>query len=260
MDRNELKTKLREENSSSLTSLLPGFYDDVDNYIHELEEEINKVNNPRSVEAKILEDELQSAINDVETIFIRRIRKITTRATSSAFSDKPVRQDLDKLLPSEQKVYEATLFAIRVARSELLEPILDPNATDNQKETKYGEDKQIERPDQKGEGHTQKEGFTKANENLENINGERKEILTTAGGTAGSDHSAVNEKGNIAKSNINKEYFVVRILKELPTFTAVNDRNYTTAIGDVIVLPAMNASVLAKRGAAHLITIINNSN
>ncbi len=259
MDRNELKTKLREENSSSLTSLLPGFYDDVDNYIHELEEEINKINNPRSVESKILEDELQSAINDVETIFIRRIRKITTRATSSAFSDKPVRQDLDKLLPSEQKVYEATLSAIRVARSELLEPILDPNAADSRKETgqKSGEQENI--PDQSEKGNSRGEGEAAVNANMNDLDADRKRGVVKEINMAQSAHLEINDSETMAKSNINKEYFVVRILKELSTFTAVNDRNYTTSIGDVIVLPAMNASVLAKRGAAHLITITNNS-
>ena len=69
-----------------------------------------------------------------------------------------------------------------------------------------------------------------------------------------------NGKSEIAKRNINEEYFVVRILKDLPTFNAVDKRNYTTHAEDVVVLPAMNANVLVKRGAAHLITKIINSN
>ncbi|ABE52308.1 hypothetical protein [Methanococcoides burtonii] len=235
MDRNELKSILREENSSALRGLPHGFYGLVDKYIHELEGEIRQISNQRSPESKILEDELQSAINDVETIFIRRIRKITSRATSNAFSSSSPKQDLDKLLPAEQKVYEATLSAIQVARGELLEPILDPTASYNAEKVETAKTRT-------------REGGNAA-----------KEIERT---TAAEIPTEIEdgEKSEIAKRNINEEYFVVRILKDLPTFNAVDKRNYTTHAEDVVVLPAMNANVLVKRGAAHLITKITNSN
>lgn len=241
MDRNELKNILREENSSALRSLPPGFYGLVDEYIHELEEEIRKINNPRSAESKILEDELQSAINDVETIFIRRIRKVTSRATSNAFSSSSPRQDLDKLLPAEQAVYEATLSAIQIARNQLLEPILDPSSSASQKKEKGTADQGITPQ----EIHGYKDVEETAHE------------ATTSTLPTNENNSDETE---IPKRNINEEYFVVRILKDLPTFNAVDNRNYTTRAEDVVVLPAMNANVLVKRGAAHLITKINDSN
>ncbi|MCD4806108.1 MAG: hypothetical protein K8R13_00740 [Methanococcoides sp.] len=236
MDRNELKSILREENSSALRGLPLGFYGLVDKYIHELEGEIRQISNQRSPESKILEDELQSAINDVETIFIRRIRKITSRATSNAFSSSSPKQDIDKLLPEEQKVYETTLFAIQVARGELLEPILDPTASSNAEkvETRIQE----------------------ANNVATDTVKERQKVAVAEIPAVIED----NGKSEIAKRNINEEYFVVRILKDLPTFNAVDKRNYTTHAEDVVVLPAMNANVLVKRGAAHLITKIINSN
>ena len=241
MDRNELKNILREENSSALRSLPPGFYGLVDEYIHELEEEIRKINNPRSAESKILEDELQSAINDVETIFIRRVRKVTSRATSNAFSSSSPRQDLDKLLPAEQSVYQATLSAIQVARNQLLEPILDPASSASPENDRKGEKKEV---------------------NSQKVTG----VPTATGPAQEAPASTIitddenRDKTEIAKRNINEEYFVVRILKDLPTFNAVDNRNYTTRAEDVVVLPAMNANVLVKRGAAHLITKINDSN
>ncbi|NYT19658.1 MAG: hypothetical protein GKC08_05145 [Methanosarcinales archaeon] len=235
MDRNELKSILREENSSALRSLPNAFYRLVDEYIHELEEEIRKINNPRSAESKILEDELQSAINDVETIFIRRVRKITSRATSNAFSSSSPRQDLDKLLPAEQAVYEATLSAIQVARSQMLEPILDPSSSASP--AKAHEDAKQEVPPQNITGG-------------EDATGSAQEASAS---TISTDDENRDET-EIAKRNINEEYFVVRILKDLPTFNAVDKRNYTTHAEDVVVLPAMNANVLVKRGAAHLIT------
>jgi DNA replication factor GINS len=217
MDRTELKSILRQENSSSLNSLPYDFYEKVDEYIRELEEEIKKINNPRSVESKILEDEMQSALNDVETIFIRRIRKITSRATSNAFSNISSRQDLDKLLESERKVFEATLSAIQIARSELLEPIMNPQ-------------------------DRQDKGFAKESIISEKADEEEKN------GTISQELPAEEETG---KNNISKEYFVVRILKDLPTIKAMDNLNYTLAAEDVVVLPSMNAQGLVKRGAAY---------
>lgn len=216
MDRTELKNILRQENNSSLNSLPYDFYEKVDEYIRELEEEIKKINNPRSVESKILEDEMQSALNDVETIFIRRIRKITSRATSNAFSNISSRQDLDKLLESERKVFDATLSAIQVARSELLEPIMNPQ-------------------------DRQEKGFAK--ESVISDEAQEEEIETI------SQESPAEE--DTGKNNISKEYFVVRILKDLPTIKAMDNLNYTLAEEDVAVLPSMNAQGLVKRGAAY---------
>ncbi|WP_462272771.1 hypothetical protein [Methanohalophilus sp.] len=217
MDRTELKNILRQENSSSLNSLPYDFYEKVDEYIRELEEEIKKINNPRSVESKILEDEMQSALNDVETIFIRRIRKITSIATSNAFSNISSRQDLDKLLESERKVFDGTLSAIQVARSELLEPIMNPQ---DRQEKGFGKESVIS-----DEAH------------------EEEEIETI------SQESPAEE--DTGKNNISKEYFVVRILKDLPTIKAMDNLNYTLAAEDVVVLPSMNAQGLVKRGAAY---------
>lgn len=129
MDRTELKNSLREESSSTLRALHPGFFPDVEEYVKELEEEIQNINSPRSVESKMLEDELQSAITDIEVIFLRRIKKIISYATNNAFSSMPPSQDMSKLLPQEKEVYDAVLSAINSARKELLVPILDPQAT-----------------------------------------------------------------------------------------------------------------------------------
>jgi DNA replication factor GINS len=55
------------------------------------------------------------------------------------------------------------------------------------------------------------------------------------------------------KNNINEEYVVVRILKDLPTFTGADGRNYTVSAEEVVVLPQLNATGLIKRNAAKLI-------
>ncbi|MEZ5335967.1 MAG: hypothetical protein R2741_12405 [Methanolobus sp.] len=62
-----------------------------------------------------------------------------------------------------------------------------------------------------------------------------------------------NEKGEIGKSNINKEFVVVRILEDMATFKAMDNRNYTLHAEDVVVLPGLNAKGLVKRNVAQII-------
>lgn len=239
MDRTELKAILRDESSSSLKPLHPDFYDKVDEYIRELEYEVKKINNPRSVESKMLEDELQSAITDIEVIFIRRLRKITTRATSNAFSNRSAKSDMDKLLTAERKVYDDVLSAINIARNELIEPIMDPDSIRDKTarkvpDTDVSENADVE-SDVESEQHRKdveihKRPDTVPQESLEHIND--------------------TGKSDIAKSNISEEYLVVRILKDLSTFQAVDNRNYTLQAHDVVSLPAINAKGLIKRKIA----------
>lgn len=234
MDRNVLKEILRNESGSSLKPLQYDFYEKVALYIKELEDEIKQINNPRSVEVRMLEDELQSAVTDIEVIFLRRIKKITTRATSTAFSKKSLSQDLDKLLPSEKKIYDVVLSAINDARLELLDPILNPkngNVIDGGNIVCYTNDLIPLNKEEDKKGSIIEKNFEEKTEYQE-------EIIVE----------------NIAKSNINEEFVVVRILKDLPTFKALNNRNYTLRSEDVVVLPKLNAEGLIKRNVAITIT------
>ncbi len=242
MDRTELKDVMRSESSSSLKSLGSDFYANVAKYIRELEDEIRFINNPRSVESRMLEDELQSAITDVEVIFLRRIKKITTRATSNAFSKKSPSQDMDKLLPAERQIYDSVLSAINSARGELLEPILNPEMiTSAQKSVSSlestSENAGLQEPDPIGI-----RGMDKPKVLERTVPGRTPEI------------SKENIPDVIGKSNINEEFVVVRILKDLPTFKALDNRNYALSAEDVVVLPTLNAQGLVKRNVAHIIT------
>lgn len=52
------------------------------------------------------------------------------------------------------------------------------------------------------------------------------------------------------KKDISKEYIVVRLLKDIPTFAGADGRNYTLAKEDVVVLSTVNAKALINRNAA----------
>ncbi len=57
------------------------------------------------------------------------------------------------------------------------------------------------------------------------------------------------------KKDISKEYIVVRLLKDIPTFVGADGRIYTLAKEDVAVLSAMNAKALINRNAAMQISV-----
>jgi DNA replication factor GINS len=242
MDRAELKDILRSESSSSLRSLSSDFYDSVAKYIRELEDEIRIINNPRSVESRMLEDELQSAITDIEVIFLRRIKKITTRATSNAFSKKSPSQDMEKLLPAERKIYDSVLSAINSARGELLDPILNPDTIPLPQ-------KSIHPEDISSKSFSLQEHYSRE---IPDPGNPEKFEKTGPGGTQ--EIPSESSQDVIGKSNINEEFVVVRILKDLPTFKALDNRNYALSAEDVVVLPTLNAQGLMKRNVAHIIT------
>ncbi len=57
------------------------------------------------------------------------------------------------------------------------------------------------------------------------------------------------------KKDISKEYIVVRLLTDIPTFVGVDGRNYTLAKEDVVVLSTVNAKALINRKAANQIKV-----
>jgi DNA replication factor GINS len=63
------------------------------------------------------------------------------------------------------------------------------------------------------------------------------------------------ETGFEGKKDISKEYIVVRLLKDIPTFVGADGRNNTLEKEDVAVLSAVNAKALINRNAAIQISV-----
>jgi DNA replication factor GINS len=211
MDIEEISQVLYKEKNQTLKTIPADFYLEAEKYIKELETEIKKNSNPRAPESKMLNNEFEQAISDLETIFMKRIAKVITRATNQSHADKPISKDIEKLLPAEKKLYDLVLRGIEAAKAELLGPILYPGSVKN---TAWPE---VALQENKRE-------TTKLQEN----------------------------KGETTKK---EDYVVVRILKDLPTFTGADGRNYTVGAEDVVVLPQLNATGLIKRNAAKLVAV-----
>jgi DNA replication factor GINS len=226
MDIEKISQTLYKEKNQTLKTIPADFYLEAEKYIRELEKEIGKTNNPRSPESKMLNDEHERALSDLETIFMKRIGKVITRATIQSHADKPISKDIEKLLPAEKMLYDLVLQGIEAAKVELLGPILYPDSGKVPVWPGVGEAR-----------HISSAILVEANTG--------REITVTAEGKGTGTESG--------KSNINEEYVIVRILKDLPTFTGADGRNYTVNAEDVVVLPQLNATGLIKRKAAKLI-------
>jgi len=67
--------------------------------------------------------------------------------------------------------------------------------------------------------------------------------------------SKTQEKKSKGKKDISKEYMLVRLLRDIPTFVGADGRNHTLAREDVAVLSAMNAKALINRNVAKEIMV-----
>jgi DNA replication factor GINS len=224
MDIEEISQTLYKEQNQKLKAIPADFYPEAEKYIRELEKEIGMINNPRSPESKMLNDEHEGALSALETIFMKRIGKVIEMATFQSHANKPISKDIEKLLPAEKLLYDLVIQGIEAAKVELLGPILYPDSGKTADWPCVWASRQAP-----ASVHPEAKKFEEGN-----ATAERK-------GT---------EPG---KNNINEKYVVVRILKDLPTFTGADGRNYTVNAEDVVVLPQLNATGLIKRNAAKLI-------
>ena len=195
MDIEEISQTLYKEKSQTVKTIPADFYLKAEKYLRQLEEDIGKINNSRSPEFKMLQDEQERAFSDLETIFMKRIGKVITRATIQSHANKPISKDIEKLLPAEKKLYDLVLQGIEAAKIELLGPILYP---DSEKIAVWPE-------------------LGGGNQASVSIRGE-----VEAG--KGISITAVGAEEVTGKKNINEEYVLVRILKDLPTFTGADGR------------------------------------
>lgn len=227
MDIEEISQTLYKEKNQALKAIPADFYREAEKYVRELDTEIGKINNPRSPESKMLNDEHERALSDLETIFMKRIGKVITRATNQSHADKPISKDIEKLLPAEKRLYDLVLQGIEAAKIELIGPILYPDSGKTAAWPEIGGARQVPDPGQRG----------------------------TEAGTGNLAAACRQETGaRVGKNNINEDYVVVRILKDMPTFTGADGRNYTVGAEDIVVLPQLNATGLIKRNAAKLVT------
>ncbi len=220
---------LRDERKSKLVPFECDFYEKVARQIHELEEEKKKITDTYGTKYAIIEDELKTARKAIGNIIERRTKKIITEASLRASSKQKEKQDLDSMTAEECKFYNDLLEVMVEWRGELFDKILSKG-----KDIPAPEDVPVEI---ENTGTEIKQDEIKQDEiKQDEIKQDetKQEIIQDSEG----------------KKDISKEYIVVRLLKDIPTFVGADGRNYTLAREDVAVLSAVNAKALINRNAA----------
>jgi len=223
MDFEDLRNILTREQKSKLAKLEPDFYEDVRAYLDGLREEQQTA--PK-MEAQLLADELETAENRLQRIFELRVGKIVNLASSNILAEiKGIKQDRDAMAPVERDMYDSVLVAVRKGWSDIERAVTGKSTLSATEDTRPGE--LVEDVDERAKDVS-----------------EEREDLTIAPANH-EDH----DNGNL------KEYTVVRVLKDVPTFMGADSHHYTLAKNDVAILPNLNANVLCKRRVVLPVTI-----
>jgi len=135
MDENELSYKtLRriqqmEKNSPGLTDLIPGFYNELSDYLGKLDSRLNDESS--SQKKTILKDEIQNIKKIVVNIYEQREKKILLAAVSKARGGNP---DLKNLESVEKGLFDSVLNLMLQSRGKLLEQEVVKNEVKKEQE------------------------------------------------------------------------------------------------------------------------------
>lgn len=229
----ELTRILEEEKKNTLSKILPEFYSGINGYIKELETANQNISKRHSEEAVLIQYEIKNALSTIDKIFKKRTLKIIKIASARAFSKTPenIIHDIEIMTPQEQEVYHQMRNVIMKYKDESIDLIV---GNDN-----------VKVPDiapQAQDAIT----IPPANDNDTPLDSEENR-LTAPNKSSESENQESVKSG---KNDINKEYIVVRLLKDIPEFMGADINTYNLGADDVAVLPKVNARALIKRKVA----------
>lgn len=215
---------LREERKSRLVSLAVDFYEKAAEQILKLEMEKRNIEDSYGTKYAHIEDELKTSRKAIANIIERRTAKIIKEASLRASSKQKEKQDLESLTREERRFYSSLLTLMTEWREGLLDQILTVPKEKRQAEAK-----------------------------TEDIVHEIEEHSIPE--EASFEPELMANSGQEGKKDINKDYLVVRLLKDIPTFVGFDGCNYSLAKEDLTVLPTVNAKALIGKNAAVQIQI-----
>ncbi len=262
--REERKLKKPRTQESKFVPLESDFYVKIARQIHELEEERSKIEDTYSTKYAMIEDELKTARKALENLINLRTAKIITEASIRSSLKQREKYDPEAMTLEERRFYNRLLELMTEWwewRRELIDRVKVREKQTAPALQEAAQEKNGEQGDRlQGDGQQEavlqdgglpgdepevgdRSAYPDWKEPQEAVHVEKKQKETLPEG---------NPEG---KKDINKEYIVVRLLKDIPTFVGVDGRNYTLAKEDVAVLSAVNAKALINRNAAIQISV-----
>jgi len=268
----DTKKILREEEKPKLFSIGVDFYIVAENYVCELENEL-KLYNTNNTKGKILYDQLRSTKENIKSIIIHRMRKIVRDAQTATFSDERNKQGPDNLTPEERELFDALYEKLTEWKDTHLDSIvsreLPPDKSGWLPPTIPKDDLLAQHiPEQernvvgsalKGPVYQGQPVNTEKDVNMDI------DIATIARGTIHLNPKGVEFSLPLDPRRYNpisvdcpvkvkeipiKDYIILRVLKNIPTFVGIDSRQYTLSKEDVVSVPTVNGNALISRSAA----------
>lgn len=226
--------KVEREERKKLVALEADFYGKIADQIRELDDEKRKINDMYSMKYSLLEDELKTLRNAIESIIYKRTTKIINEARYNAEISlhAPTRpkenRNIDSMTQEERKFYDQLVELMTQWRGEVVNRIY-------RKEKPVEDFAQVHR---------------KTDDDIVQVQEKTIEDIPHICEIKDIHENTTKEIPVEDKKDISKEYILVRLLKDIPTFVGVDGRNYTLAKEDVAVLSTVNAKALINRKAA----------
>jgi DNA replication factor GINS len=288
--REERKLKKPRTQESKFVPLESDFYVKIARQIYELEEEKSKIEDIYSTKYAMIEDELKTARKALENLINLRTAKIITEASIRSSLKQREKYDPEAMTLEERRFYNRLLELMTEWwewRRELIDrvkvrekqtaPAFQEAAQQKNGEQGNGQQEAAIQAEGQQEAAMQEavlqddglpgdglqgDGLQEDGLQEDGLQGDRPEVEDRSAhpdwkGPQEAVHVEKKQKENLpeGKKDINKEYIVVRLLKDIPTFVGVDGRNYTLAKEDVAVLSAVNAKALINRNAAIQISV-----
>ncbi|ELY52684.1 MULTISPECIES: DNA replication complex subunit Gins51 [Natronorubrum] len=282
MNLDELRSvQSKERKKDSLQNLRPSFYQEVGEYIAELEDErervADQVDDPfSSPEIGRLTDEIETAKDVVEAIYERRMGKLVKQASLAAAG---MAANDEGLTAEEADLFDDLVDRIGSNKSRVLDVLegvdtgthVEPDAPDIGDETAPSADSEPadtppappQEPPQ-GDIPADESDSLDVEAGLESGGSSGVTPADVMGGDGPSiddapaeppstpPDEAVADAGSTDETNGGDDVdrVTVRITQDIGSILGVDDREYTLSTDDVVTLPAQNATPLVEREAA----------
>lgn len=116
----------KERESKEIAPISTTFYQDAKKYLHELEEYLEELKDPRSAEYRMMSDEINTSRGRIEEIFHLRRNKIYLMAAQASNLPNIQHKNYSRLLPEEKCLYDSLIQPGEILKKILLDPVLYP--------------------------------------------------------------------------------------------------------------------------------------
>ncbi|EHQ35828.1 hypothetical protein Metlim_1727 [Methanoplanus limicola DSM 2279] len=221
---------LDERGSGKLSEIPDDVYSEALEYLSELYSEASSIDHFMTERGSELLNEIESVQATLQDITNQRIRKIIKLAEIQADCGKTDKEELKRMLPPEEEMYDKILLAIGECRKKFTEPeflrTTKKSAAVNQQITARVDEEILS-----------EDYISDIIPHIDDI------LIKEAENEPKSEFSRPEKSGGI-------EYEPIYIIENIDSFMGIDGRIYNLSAEDIVTLPRINADVLYNRNIA----------